>query len=198
MRHWDGTPRRRLVEETTKIDIRAWQRRKMLSPPGRSFAHGWTSGARIGVRVGREAVTLVWAGEDGGQVDQSVKLRRLRKVVRNRIGYRAFFVCGGCGRGCEVLYPGAGRWNCRRCCGLAYRSELELVSQRGTLKAIRVQSRLGGATDGVTDCPPKPRRMSEDTYRRLVSEHWKARARLKGAPGRRQLLRYWMTGRGRC
>jgi hypothetical protein len=38
--------------------------------------------------------------------------------------------------------------------------------------------------------------MRKHIYQRLVSEYWKAQARLKGAPGRRQILRYWATGRG--
>jgi hypothetical protein len=193
---WDGRGRRQFVEEVARVDIRAWQRKRMLSPPGRVFAHRWQRGGQINVRVGRDAVTLIWGGEDGGQAEQKVRLSWLRKVVRNQVGHRAYFSCC-CGRRCEVLYPGSNRWSCRRCAGVTYRSRFELKSQRGTRAAIRVQRRLGGATDGVTDVPAKPKWMRKHTYQRLVSKHWIARARLKARLGRRGLMKHLETGRGR-
>jgi hypothetical protein len=59
-------------------------------------------------------------------------------------------------------------WACRICCGLAYRSELELKGYRGQMMAQKIQARLGG------DRPGFEFRTSRDTCTE-EDERWRER-----------------------
>jgi hypothetical protein len=59
-------------------------------------------------------------------------------------GHRPWFRCNNCSGRAAVLYSAGELFACRRCCGLAYASQQEPLSQRGLLKAQKIRERLGG------------------------------------------------------
>jgi hypothetical protein len=82
---------------------------------------------------------------------------------------------GGAGRGSSIsrvalLYLRGQRWSCRKCCDLAYQSELESKGYRGQMKARKIRVRLGGNRSGI-EFPDKPTRMHWRTYERWREKH---------------------------
>jgi hypothetical protein len=99
-------------------------------------------------------------------------------------GQRPWFLCSGCSTRCAILYAGhidseewrgrpiPGLW-CRSCLGLAYDVQREGQIARYASKAHRLRRRLGGWLSGGrlgTPIPPRPPRMRQATYERIVTE----------------------------
>jgi hypothetical protein len=83
-------------------------------------------------------------------------------------GSRPWFRCPntGCGRRCGVLYRARDRrFACRRCHGLAYRTQHEQPDGRLLLKAERIWRRLGC---DFGDEPQRPKGMHRRTFQRLA------------------------------
>ena len=59
---------------------------------------------------------------------------------------RRWFACQGCAKSCRVLY-GSGRFLCRRCWGLPYRSQGESHWSRTTNLMQKIRGRLGGSAN---------------------------------------------------
>jgi hypothetical protein len=85
----------------------------------------------------------------------------------NRGGTRSWFRCPTprCGRRCALLYLVEGRYACRRCHGLVYRTQHEHKDGRLLIKAERLWARLGWdfAEEGE-----KPKGMHWRTFQRIV------------------------------
>jgi hypothetical protein len=58
----------------------------------------------------------------------------------------------------------------RKCCDLAYQSELESKGYRGQMMARKIRTRLGGDRSGF-EFPDKPRGMHWRTYERWHEKH---------------------------
>ena len=99
------------------------------------------------------SVTLGYRLGQGQPIEQPVYLSWTRPQFGGR---RPWFVCPRCNRRVALLYLRGERWTCRICCGLAYRSELELKGSRGQMMAQKIQARLGGDRSGF-EFPDKPR-----------------------------------------
>jgi hypothetical protein len=69
-----------------------------------------------------------------------------------------------------LLYLRGERWACRKCCRLAYQSELECKGRRGQWRAQKIQARLGGDRSGF-EFPDKPRGTHWHTYERWREKH---------------------------
>jgi hypothetical protein len=82
-------------------------------------------------------------------------------------GSRPWLLCpvGHCGRRCGVLYRMGRRFACRRCYGLAYRTQHEQPDGRLLLKAERIWRRLGCV---FGDEPQRPKGMHRRTFQRLA------------------------------
>jgi hypothetical protein len=90
-------------------------------------------------------------------------------------GKRWWFTCPGCERRCRVLYvpPAGGRFGCRRCLELRYRSQSRSLQEQRLKKIGRLKVRLGARGHGtalVAPVPPRPKRMHRSTYRKLVGQ----------------------------
>ncbi len=85
-------------------------------------------------------------------------------------GSRPWFLCPGCGRRCAVLFLRRGRLACRRCFGLAYRSQRLGRGDRLAWKCSKLMRRLGAATAPSTREIAKPTRMRWRTFERLLLE----------------------------
>ena len=81
-------------------------------------------------------------------------------------GWRAWFVCPGCQRRCQVLYI----WDdvlCRICHGLVYESQTLQKVQRRVIQIGKRRKKVGGTSDIMSDFPPKPKGMHWSTYEGL-------------------------------
>jgi hypothetical protein len=85
-------------------------------------------------------------------------------------GRRPWFLCPRCISRVALLYLRGQRWSCRKCCDLAYQSELEAKGHRGQMKARKIRARLGGDWSGF-EFSDKPRGMHWKTYKRWREKH---------------------------
>jgi hypothetical protein len=89
-------------------------------------------------------------------------------------GKRPWFLCPfgslRCGRRVAKLYLGSyGRFECRQCCGLVYRSQQETGRLRVISRARKIRMKLGGSASLADPFPEKPPRMHWRTYCRIQS-----------------------------
>ena len=159
-----------LCEHYNHLDL-AWLRRKKLLTPGTSSSVNWTTGGRpsgsIRIEVGTDAVRLIYRtrtpGEDWEDMSEVV---RFRETDTRFGGRRRWFACPRCGRACRVLF-GGGRFLCRRCHGLQYKSQYEFGWSRATSRAQKIRTRLHGSANLLEPFPARPKHMQHRTYRRL-------------------------------
>jgi hypothetical protein len=98
-------------------------------------------------------------------------------------GWRAWFRCPGCGKGCRVLY-GVNSLCCRKCLGLVYASQSERAGWRALRRAEAIRQRMGGTAYGVHAVfPPKPPRMRWRTYEALRRKDKELLSRYLGTLG---------------
>lgn len=171
---WGGRPR---CESYSAIDVRDWQRQKLLDNVGGIFMLLWGGHGGFGIRVDVRAddVMLSYTAASGEQRTESVQLTR---TPCHYGGARVWFRCPSCYRLCAKLYLRQERFLCRQCHGLRYRSQLAASAERPRLIAQRIRRRLGASADLTLPFPPKPERMHWRTYYqiRAKGEHYEARA----------------------
>jgi hypothetical protein len=128
-------------------------------------------------RPSRTIPGISWRNQDQVEVDQLGVLANRNGVlfVRRRqgriewlfvpytftrtefSGWRAWFQCKGCGKGCRVLY-GTASLRCRRCRRLKYQSQYETSSGfRKLQRARKIRRRLGRPGGAGDPFPVKPR-----------------------------------------
>jgi len=149
---------RATVEGCRKLDVRKLARQ------------GWLDGQE---RLSLGDVYLLQARGDMVQVTRPASggLReQTLPIVRTRCsfgGSRPWFLCPsrGCQRRAAILYNAGGRFACRRCHGLVYRTQHEHTDGRLLIKAERLWRRVGC---DFGDEPQKPKGMYWRTFNRLV------------------------------
>lgn len=101
---------------------------------------------------------------------------KFQETACNYGGTRKWFVCpGGCGRRARKLYRWQGVWRCRKCHGLAYRSQLRGKPLNSLDKARKLRKRLGeGEPVVMSPIPPKPPQMPLGRYHKITSDIMKA------------------------
>jgi hypothetical protein len=162
-----GAPRRRrIAEETWRIDVRRWRRLGYLKRPA-AFSWQWSQGGEvtssITVMTSQEAITLAYT------VDPEGDARDVReRIVLDRIdcrfgGAREYFRCPRCWRRGEVLYWAAGRFICRKCARIGYAIENLEKQWRADRRYRQLESRLN--EDGS-----KPSRMRWATFDRICAQ----------------------------
>jgi len=151
---------RATVEEFTRLDITE------LAHAGLLNGDDWSAprGRSIWLKIRKEEIFAEYQTEIGLR-------RETLPLARTRChfgGSRTWFRCptAGCARRCGVLYrAGNRRLACRRCHGLAYRTQHEQPDGRLLLKAERIWRRLGCA---FGDEPKRPKGMHRRTFQRLA------------------------------
>jgi len=98
-------------------------------------------------------------------------------------GWRAFWLCPGCKRACELLYVRKGCVECRRCSGMSYASQARGAMQRRVHSLMKVRVRLGQpkSTGLRHPFPERPYGMHEASYSKIKAaalkreaQHWSA------------------------
>ena len=176
---------RRTCESCRSIDVRRWHRDRRLLR-GNYFSSSWTwrgkPSGQVDVRTETDAVVLVYRPAVGEwQSDEQTVF--ITWTACRFGGRRPWFICpiysGGryCGRRVALLYELGGLFGCRRCCGLAYSSQLQTPTDRGLAVAQKIRRRLGGSTDLFDAFPQKPKGMHWTTHKRLRLVHDAAKER---------------------
>jgi hypothetical protein len=159
-----------ICEHYNHLDL-AWLRRQKLLTPGTSSSINWSTGGRpsgsIRIQVGMNAVRLVYRTRTPGEEWEDMsEVVRFRETGTRFGGRRRWFACPGCGRACRVLF-GGGRFLCRRCHGLQYKSQRESGWSRAISRAQKIRTRLHGSASLLEPFPARPKHMQHRTYRRL-------------------------------
>jgi hypothetical protein len=111
-----------------------------------------------------ESLTIVV--EDQGGVTER-HLLPLDRTPCNYGGERTWFRCPNCMGRYAILYQADEGYACRRCLGLAYRSQQESPGNRMMSRAQKIRRQLGGTSDLSLPFPAKPNGMWTITYFRL-------------------------------
>jgi len=157
------------------IDVRNWQRQKLLSD-GSIFPWYYSCAgvlcASLSVEVRPHAVVLRYHARN--QKDAAwrpaVQSIGLDWTDCHLGGRRPWFRCGLCGGRAAILYAPDAQFACRRCHGLAYESQQESPFFRNISRARKIRMRLGGGEDLCQPFPKKPRGMHRATYERLRAQ----------------------------
>jgi hypothetical protein len=85
-------------------------------------------------------------------------------------GRRRWFACPQCVRPCRVLF-GNGRFLCRGCWGIGYRSQRESRWSRTMSRMHKLRALLGGSASLLEAFPLRPRYMRHRTYQTLRARY---------------------------
>lgn len=162
-----GRPGYKLRADFTRsVDIRRWQRDGLLDRG--YFGWQWSDPdtqevrSSIGVWASHERVRLVYrVGEH--DIDDTV---RLTSTPCNYGGRRYWFQCPHCFRRCASLFLRAGRFRCRTCQRISYRSQSEDVIGRAWLKQAKLEARLDPNWQ-------RPKGMRHATRDKLLERIWR-------------------------
>ena len=165
------------VEDTRAIDVRRWQRDRLLHA-GNWFNWQWLRNgkpvANINVRVEQGHLTLEYRVQQNGDDWESISEPiLLETTLCNFGGERYWFQCPavGCRRRVAILY-GAGKYFlCRQCCELAYKCQGEPYYDRQARRADKIREKLGWESGIFNDAGWKPKGMHWETFWRLKGEH---------------------------
>lgn len=134
MRYGAGRPGYRLTAESSKrIDVRRWHKGGFLRA-GNSFSWAWTANGEasgnIGVTRNSAGVWLCYGVKNGDQWRDASQQIDITTTACHLGGSRPWFTCPACrGRG-AVLYLRSGRFACRKCQRMAYRSQSGSATDR--------------------------------------------------------------------
>lgn len=117
--------RKRLTQECFSIDIQRWAREGKLIPSSQFEWHWKTSEkqVQIEVYVGRSALVLQYQVQRQGVIELKKQLVRYAWSTGHLNGRRRWFQCPDCHRRAARLYFTGGRFRCRHCGALGYRSQ---------------------------------------------------------------------------
>ena len=165
------------TDDMRSLDIRRLKRDGLLTP-GRSFMWNWTrhkklvASIHIFVDAGSALLTYQqsWRGGEWRHCSNAVQIEW---TECNFGGQRAWWCCPGtgCGKRVAVLYSSMGRYSCRHCLHLAYRSQRETPTDLAARRADKIRDRLGWDRGILNSTGGRPKGMHWKTYLRLLEEH---------------------------
>lgn len=166
-----------MVKRTTSqmhaLDIRLVHRTGRLIP-GSSGMWTWTkssgSVSRIGMHAGDGAMTLSYRTQTKTGEWQEMKCQvRVVWTPCNYGGQRAWWVCPGCGTRVAILF-GGGRYLCRHCHDLTYKSTRAAPTSAFYGRANKVRMKLGWGGGVASPMGARRKGMHAATYLRLLTE----------------------------
>ena len=148
----------RIIGCLPELKIQGLQQAGAFRDPGVSVEIDWTdSAARSGlltIETGSAAWGLTFRCRESVAWEQPIVVG----YVRCNYGSRAHWLCPRCVRRCNVLFERDGRFACRRCHALRYRSQRESKLKRALAQAMELNARLGRASqdlwEPITARPP--------------------------------------------
>ncbi len=133
----------RYIELLPSICIDGLQRLGAFADPGVVIELDWhdsiEGNGRLVVQTGSLAWTLSLCAEGSAASEQLVAVG----YVRCTFGRRAHWLCPKCIRRCNVLFEREGRFACRQCQGLRYRSQRQSKLTRVLEQARELNEQLG-------------------------------------------------------
>lgn len=161
-----GRPSHKLRDcDTRAIDVRRWQREGLLKSPG--FGWQWTDPdtgeVRSSISVYPQVHGIALSYETGGQPCRPFIATTTTPCHFG--GSRVWFACPGCNARCARLFLRWGRFRCRTCNQITYRSQREDQIGRLWLAQAKIEARLG---TNLT----RPKFMRHATFIRLKSSYW--------------------------
>lgn len=171
---------RPLVSHCFDLDIR-WLGRQGALIPGRSVSFSQTLNGHP------RSSARVCADDDGLIVERHGQSAFVAFAysAQHLGGRRRWFSCPCCDERAAVLYGWPLR--CRRCAGLAYRSQRQTRRDRRLRRAQQFRERLGGSANMLEPFPARPKGMHWATYwrRQAVALQAEDRALVSMAAGLR-------------
>jgi hypothetical protein len=181
---------RHRCEDCPAIDVRNPRHRELIDQPGGRISWRWHRGGKplcyIDMVFNTDHVLLTDATD---QRRPNAAMISLTRTPCHYSGTRAWFECPSCCRRCAKLYYYEGRFNCRKCHGLGYRSQLEAKVERPRLIAHRIRRSLGASLSLAIPFPAKPPKMHWQTYYRIRAKAERFEARYMTG------LAAWLEGR---
>lgn len=156
-----------------------------LSGKEGAFCVSWPSGDSICIEAATGIMKLLYSCQ-GQDVREPV---HISTVPNNYGGARPFFLCPGCGRRVRFLYLHWGRFRCRSCARLNYRSQQatkdELYPYDAAVKLLRERFRVPEdqipvPMDIPYFIPERPKGMRWATYCALMERYGALRNQYSG------------------
>jgi hypothetical protein len=174
---WYRRIKKAVVEDSLRIDVRAWQRLQLLGSTG-YFSWCWSNShgekqASIGVRSELTQIVLTYRVQQSNTGWQNVEERvQIVYTACNYGGTRPWFICPNraCGRRTAILFISEPYFRCRRCCKLSYASQRESRADPSLRRVQNIRMRLGGGPSLMDRFPEKPKKMRWSTYAELREE----------------------------
>lgn len=166
---WNRTGRL-TTAATFRLDVNSLNKSGALIP-GSYCNSTWTRGAEqvgdINISATGDGVTLLYRSRigNGEWTDHRERVPVSWEPCRFG-GKRPFFHCPNCTQRVLQLF-GIGRYLCRHCHKLTYRSQREPAYGRYIMRAQKIRETLGGSANLSEAFPMKPKGMHWDTYSRL-------------------------------
>jgi hypothetical protein len=165
-----------LIGDAQCIDVREWERAKLLVP-GKWFVYerqtSELSVISINVEVRADLVILRYQTRRPGDSSRQrfdIQVRAgLGFSPCNYTGRRPWFICPmpECERRVALLYLHGMNFMCRDCAGLSYGCRQLDRPNRAILHAGKIRMKLGGSPTVTDPFPPRPKGMHRTTYARL-------------------------------
>lgn len=170
---------KRTTASMLRLDIRRVQRAGRLWV-GNMFAQKWTwalgtESATVTIHVEIDRLVLSYRSQSVvGDVSQSVEYPvDLDWTTLHYGGRRPWFLCpaSGCGRRVAVLYGDGGRFACRQCQWLAYKSQGEAPCKGVYRRIDKLRARLKWKPGFAHGIGPGPKGMHQRTFERLIAQY---------------------------
>lgn len=160
---------RRRCDDFPAIDIRGPHHRELVDQPAGHISWRWNRNGQplcyVDIEFHRGHALLTDVTDRAQPRAQSIPVLR---TPCHYGGSRPWFECPGCSQRCAKLYfDDDGSFRCRKCLGLAYRSQLQASAERPRLIAQRIRRSLGGSPSLFEPFPAKPPKMHWRTYVRI-------------------------------
>ena len=127
----------------------------------------WSNGNQVGVTYNPEGMRLSFAAE-GRSYDQQINAAYTPCTYGGK--GRLWMMCT-CGGRTNKLYFYRMQFVCRKCTGLAYRSQALSPTDRGTNAVRRIQSKLDPKGEyEILDVPDRPKGMHLSTYDKVTDK----------------------------
>lgn len=162
---------RNTCESFMRIELNYMRKRGLLEP-GYTGQLNWSRGGdpagHIRFRAEHDALELDYSYRQPGETEWTPVNERIhyQYSLQPFGGTRRWFECRSCRKRCGVLYGGT-HYRCRRCWGLAYKSQSEPDYVRAHSQALKIRKRLGGEQCLDEPFPEKPKGMHWRTYHRI-------------------------------